>query len=101
MDNNSEKDKSTKINPLYIKDADWVMTNLTINSLIIYFVMTKMEESELSSFIVNITLFCSILGIIFGLIICAGWLVAVYTQKVLYIEANPKKKGKDNGSNNN
>lgn len=93
--------KKSKINPLFIKDANWVLTNATINAIILFFLSTKMEESGLSKFLITITTICQILCVAFGIIICIGWIVAIYTKNVMYIEPSKNEKGKDNGSNNN
>jgi hypothetical protein len=60
-----------------------------------------MSEGNLSKILIFSTIGCAILGIIFGLIICAGWIVAICTNNVIYIEQKQPKKGDQDGSNSN
>lgn len=93
--NNNKK----KINPLYIKDANLVMCNLVINIILLYW-LSKYQNS-FTKFATVLTELCSILGIAFGVIICCGWIVAIYTKNVIYIETNPKEKGNNKDGNDN
>jgi hypothetical protein len=93
--NNEKKN----INPLYIKDANVVMFGLTIDILILIAILES--TGKFSEAIRIITYSCITFGLIFGLIICGGWIVAICTKNVVYYEPKPKMKGKDNNGNDN
>lgn len=92
------KDKK-KINPLYIKDANLVMCSLVTNILLLHWL--NHYQNSFTKFVVILIEICSVLGITFGLIICAGWLVAIYTKNVIYIENKPQGKGNNKNGNDN
>lgn len=94
-------ENKSKINPLIIKDANWVLANVVCNALILFFLSTKMEESGCSRFLINLTVCCQFLCILVGLVICAGWIVAVATKNVIYMEPSKDKKGNNNGNDSN
>lgn len=96
-----EEKNKPKIHPLQIKEANLVLTNLVIDVCILYYIGSSMESSNFAYWIKVITTFCTVLGIVFGILICCGWLVAIVTKNVFVIESKPQQqKDPKNGNDN-
>ena len=93
-----KKDKN-RINPLLIKDANTIMFHLTINISIMLIALNCFEESRITNFIIYTSYACVILGLLFGIIICIGWIVAIATKQVIFVDKN-NKKDNNNGNDN-
>ena len=89
-----------KINPLYIKDANFVLANILLNMTCLYG-LSYFHESKVAYVFTVISYICMTLCLLFGIIICIGWIVAIVTKNVVYIEVKPKEKETDKNGNDN
>ena len=89
-----------KINPLYIKDANFIMFNLLLNMVCLYG-LSYFHENKVAYFFTIITYICIGFCFLFGTIICIGWIIAIATKNVVYIEVKPKEKETNKNGNDN
>ena len=91
-----------KINPLYIKDANFVMISMLINLCILYYILHKCTESNVFTILTVITCITTAFCFAFSFLILIGWFIACITGNVVYVENKQKteEKGKNNATNN-